>query len=505
MLRIGRVINRLALRMQRLQSPFLDSVFALAAQSKPPKGLWLSVLSRDPVLLPKTDIAEFIVLKPGEDWQAGVKRAQAPYILKLEAGCRLTPYALEQIASTLTQNPDVDCLYTDEIGAGDVILKPAFDPVLLDSFDYFGSGVVYKRDRLLGFDAAGISRYEIALRFAHAESVLHLPYPTIVGPGGGADISAAKAALQHVRGVGGFAPSIEADRLRPCFAPLSRRWPCVSIIIPSKDAPHLISKVLAGLFMHTDYPDLDVMIIDNGTTDPATLALYKNYAQFPLRVEIRPGDFNFSAAVNRGAALARSDVLLLLNNDVEILEPGWLKEMVSCLAYPHTGIVGAKLLYPDGRLQHAGVIAGLGGYAGHWYGGCDERELGPQRRLASRQRFSIVTGACMLISRACFQAIGGFDAAAFPVAYNDVDFCLRADRAGYHTLWTPFARLIHRESATRGSDELAVNRARFAGEKAALQARHNTHCVEDRAYSPWGRRDCSYLAPVARSTLPLAR
>ena len=179
--------------------------------------------------------------------------------------------------------------------------------------------------------------------------------------------------------------------------------------------------------------------------------------------------------------------------------------MVGGFDYPDVGVVGAKLLYPDGTLQHAGVIAGLGGYAGHWHIGHSETTFGPQRRLASRQSLSVVTGACMLVSRACFEAVGGFDETTFPIAYNDVDFCLRAGAAGFRIIWTPFAKLIHHELATRGSDETGENRARFARDKAALQTRHHTGVLEDRAYNPWAARGHSDPWPCARASLPDAR
>ena len=189
---------------------------------------------------------------------------------------------------------------------------------------------------------------------------------------------------------------------------------------------------------------------------------------------------------------------------MEVVEPSWLKEMVGCFDYPEVGIVGAKLVYPDGTLQHAGVIAGLGGYAGHWHIGRPGPFLGPQRRLAARQSLSVVTGACMLVSRACFASVGGFDEATFPIAYNDVDFCLRAGAAGFRVVWTPFARLIHHKSASRGSDETEENLARFDRDKAALRARHGTDTLEDRAYNPWAARH-EFRACARPSREPAAR
>ena len=176
-------------------------------------------------------------------------------------------------------------------------------------------------------------------------------------------------------------------------------------------------------------------------------------------------------------------------------KPGWLKEMVSCFDYPQVGVVGAKLLYPDRTLQHVGVIAGLGGYAGHWHIGKPADDLGPQRRLAARQSLSVVTGACMLVSRACFERIDGFDEATFPIAYNDVDFCLRAGEANYRVVWTPFAMLVHHESASRGSDETPENQARFERDKAALRAAPSHGCSRGSRLQSLGRPGT--LGPVA--------
>ena len=412
---------------------------------------------------------------------------------RLDAAGRLTRFAVERIAAALAESPQVDMLYTDEAltdargRAREIVLKPAFDPVLLDAFDYVGRLAVYRRDRLValgGWDADGPDAdYALARRFAEAAppgAIVHLPYPAYLGPA---------AAPAHRR------PDLGAPR----------SWPRVAVVIPNRDAPALISEALGGLFERTDYPDFEVCVIDNGSRDPETLSLYARRAGPRFRAEVKPAPFNFSRAVNRGAALSDAPLLLLLNNDIEVLDPGWLKEMVACLDYPETGIVGAKLVYPDGTLQHAGVIAGLGGYAGHWYIGRPENQPGPQGRLSARQSLSVVTGACMLVTRACFEALGGFDEETFPVAYNDVDFCLRAGAAGWRVVWTPFARLVHRESASRGSDESLENRARFARDKAALLARHRTDVLDDRAYNPWAARHASEPWPVARADLPPPR
>jgi GT2 family glycosyltransferase len=278
-------------------------------------------------------------------------------------------------------------------------------------------------------------------------------------------------------------------------------------VIPNRDAYRLIAALLDGLADRTDYPALEIVIVDNGSTDARVLALYERCkSRFrAFRCQLVTEAFNFSRAVNRGIAMASGAFILLLNNDIEIVESGWLKEMVTCFAYSGTGIVGARLLYPDRRIQHAGVIVGLGGLAGHWFINEAENHAGPMGRLAVRQTMSAVTGAAMLISRVCLDATGVFDEDLFGVAYNDVDFCLRAKACGFRTVWTPFATLIHHESASRGSDERPETIARFRREQENLRRRHGTLSYQDDAFNPWYSRDRS--RPIYRylATLPDCR
>jgi len=203
--------------------------------------------------------------------------------------------------------------------------------------------------------------------------------------------------------------------------------------------------------------------------------------------------------------MATGDHVLLLNNDIEVTDPGWLKEMVACLAYPNAGIVGARLVYPDGTLQHVGVIVGLGGVAGHWFCGQPASQPGPMGRLMVRQTLSAVTGACMLISRECRAATGEFDEKTFAIAYNDVDYCLRAGERGFRTVWTPFATLVHHESASRGSDETPANQPRFLREQEALRAKYGLESYVDRAFNPWYGRRSSKPGPASLEQLPEPR
>jgi GT2 family glycosyltransferase len=302
-------------------------------------------------------------------------------------------------------------------------------------------------------------------------------------------------------------PALAPDLHRIRFDLARPDWPKVSVVMPSRDALPLIRTALQGLAEHTDYPDMEIIVIDNGSRDPGVLDLYERHRQGAVAfcAHIEPDEFNFSRSINRGIARAKGDAILLLNNDVEVLEPGWLKEMVSCLDYPRAGVVGAKLLYPDRTIQHAGVIAGLGGLAGHWFIGRDEDFPGPMGRLRVRQSLSVVTGACMLVTRACIDKVGLFDEHVFDVAYNDVDYCLRACAQGFRVVWTPFATLLHRESASRGSDEAPDKIDRFRRDQNNLKARHRTDRIEDRALNPWYSKDRSEPVPILLDRLPAAR
>ncbi len=465
---------------------------------------------------------------------AGIHAATGEWIALIDHDDAIAPFGLERIARALVDHPEAQFLYTDELITDGKLnpegsfLKPAWDEVLLSGVNYINHFSVYRRQRLMalgllrdGFQ--GSQDYDLLLRYTRglrAGEVLHLPYLAYLWRRDGVSYSArymekatanARKALAERYEQGGHPlavqPALNPDLHRPDFAGSRESWPSVSVIIPSRNAKALIEQVMQGLREKTDYPELEVIVVDNGSDDADVLALYEAWrgGPLPFRADIVPEPFNFSRAVNRGVRQARGEVLLLLNNDIEILEPGWLKEMVSCLSYPDTGIVGAKLLYSDRKIQHVGVIAGLGGLAGHWFIGEDRGTPGPMGRLQVRQSLSVVTGACFLISRACWEKIGPFDEEKFAIAYNDVDFCLRAVEKGFRVVWTPFAELIHHESASRGSDETPQNIERFRREQNNLRERHRTDILSDRAYSPWWRTSHSLPADIMRDKLPPPR
>ena len=200
-----------------------------------------------------------------------------------------------------------------------------------------------------------------------------------------------------------------------------------------------------------------------------------------LRVE---GEFNFSRLINRGAAVAKGEVLAFLNNDIDASDPGWLREMVSHAVRAGVGAVGARLWYPTGTLQHGGVVLGLGGVAGHVFAGVPQGHAGYFNRTYLQQNCSAVTGACLLVRKEVFSEAGGFDETNFAISFNDIDFCLRLRAAGLGNVWTPYANLIHHESASRGHQRAPEEQTQFVREAASMQEKWGIELMHDPFYNP---------------------
>ena len=263
--------------------------------------------------------------------------------------------------------------------------------------------------------------------------------------------------------------------------------PLVSILIPNKDHTDDLEKCLHSIYAKTTYENFEVIVIENNSTDPATFDYYKRIPERydNARVVMYRGGFNFSRINNFGRKYAAGKYLLLLNNDSEVIGGDWLTQMAGECAQPGVGICGAMLYYPDDTIQHAGIITGLGGYAGHSHKYHKRGGSGYMFRLATVQDFSAVTAACLLVRTAVYDSVHGLDE-EFTVAYNDVDFCLRVRDAGWRIVWTPYAELYHHESKSRGSDENdPAKKARFDAEHDRLSAVHGKENIRhDPYYSP---------------------
>lgn len=412
----------------------------------------------------------------GADWIAafGPNAAPAPLAADLVAAA---PAAADVVMTDdlIRDGPGVGA----GAGAGwRLRFKPVFDPLLAERVDYLGAAVFFRSAKISpGAVAALASGAAPAALLAERPDlrVAHLPYPAAID-------AAAK----------GRAP-------RPPTR--SRTTPeLVSVVIPNRNSPELIAAVLEGVLGRTSSGGgfgIEVIVADNGGESDATRAVYEKWREDPrFRVDIHPAPFNFSAMVNRGAALARGDALLLLNNDIEVTEPDWLARMVETLAAPRVGVVGARLLFPDRTVQHMGVIVGHGGVAGHDRKGMAPNAEDPLGRTLFPHLREAVTAAAMLVRREVWESLGGFDETVFPVAFNDVDFCLRAGAAGWRAALDPRATLIHHEGVSRRG---GLSMRRFLAhqrERAALRARHGTIGRVDRFESPW--RDPDRLTPTFR-------
>lgn len=250
-------------------------------------------------------------------------------------------------------------------------------------------------------------------------------------------------------------------------APNLSRLPSVSAVIPTKYRMDLLQACLRGLAGVTAYPNLDVIIVDNGSTDPRLPEILDEARRsFPVKLIRDDGAFNFSRLVNTGVRQATGEILALLNDDIEPVESGWLHRMVESSMQPDVGVVGARLLYPDRTLQHGGVVLGIGGVAGHLWKGMSEAEASEHPQLVLPGTRMAVTGACITIRRELYDQVNGFDE-AYSVALNDIDFCLRVRAAGFRTIYRGDAALIHHESQSRGLDNISRERR----ERAAAENR----------------------------------
>jgi GT2 family glycosyltransferase len=262
--------------------------------------------------------------------------------------------------------------------------------------------------------------------------------------------------------------------------------PLVSIIIPTRDLSALLEKCLKSIFEKTAYDRFEVIIVDNDSREAETRHLFLRWQEKEpsrFRVAPMPIPFNFPSLINEGVRNAGGDLLLLLNNDIEVVSEDWLSEMAAQAMRPQVGAVGVKLLYPDDTVQHAGVVLGVGGIAGHSHKYFANNRPGYFDRLRITANYAAVTAACLMVKKERFMEVDGFDE-ALPVAFNDVDFCIRLLKAGYYNLCLTHLRLYHHESKTRGPEDTVEKQIRFRGEIELMEARWENLLKNDPFYSP---------------------
>jgi GT2 family glycosyltransferase len=258
----------------------------------------------------------------------------------------------------------------------------------------------------------------------------------------------------------------------------------VSIVICTRDHESLLRKAVESIRMVSTYPNYEIVIVDNGSREPQAVAYLASLASQPgIRVIRDDSPFNYSRLNNGAVAQCLGEIVCLLNDDIEVITPDWIEEMVSFAMKPDVGAVGARLWYPNGTLQHGGVIIGIGGVAGHAHLRLPKGQHGYFGRAVVQQELSAVTGACLMVRRAVFEHVGGLDE-QIAVAFNDVDLCLRLRAAGYRNIWTPFAELIHHESVSRGREDNPEKIARFQREVRFMHERWREVLTFDPHYNP---------------------
>lgn len=460
-----------------------------------------------------------------------IEMAAGEYVGLLDHDDELHPLALFHMVEAINARPDAVLLYSDEdkISVEGVRSEPYFkcdlNYALFLSQNMICHFSVYKTAALrevggfrIGFE--GAQDYDLALRVMDAygrEAVHHVPrvlYHWRLIPQSTASshevkpyasTAAHRAIADHlVRiGVSGTVePAPRASGFNKVVYSLPEKLPRVEIIIPTRDAAVLVRQCVDSIREKTTYANYVITIIDNGSTEQSTFDLFASYAgDAHIRVSRDESPFNYSRINNRVALASDADFVCLMNNDIEVIDPDWLTEMVSLAVQDRVGAVGAKLLYPDDTVQHAGVIVGLGGVAGHSHKHSPRHAPGYFYRLLLRSDMSAVTAACLLIRASIYMEVGGLDE-QLEVAFNDVDFCLRVQRAGYRNVWTPYAELYHHESASRGYEDTPEKKARFDREIAFVKSRWGEKLLNDRCYSPNLTLDSEDFAIAMYSRVP---
>lgn len=372
--------------------------------------------------------------------------------------------------------------------------KPAWNPDLLLSRMYLGPVVLYRRSILDMIareenNLVGDPTYDLVLRATeHSDRVLHVPRVLSHLTDPDVPDEAGRASLEATLARRGIAGHVMLDQEAGGYHVRRERRgePLISILIPVRDGLPLLQRCIESIQARTTYRRYEIIILDNDSGEAETQAYLQTCAHRVLPV---PGPFNYAAINNRGVDAARGEYVVLLNSDTEVLSPDWLQAMLEHATRPEVGAVGARLLFPDGTLQHAGVVLGVGGVAGHAFKGVEDRPgaaYGAYPHLV--RNYSAVTGACLMVRRDLYQRLGGMDAQHLAVSYNDVDLCLRLGVAGFRTVYTPHCVLIHHEGATR-RDTVLRDEAEW------MESQWGGMILMDPAYHPMLTRSREDFAP----------
>jgi len=462
---------------------------------------------------------------------SALELARGEYIALLDHDDELTEDALLSVALEIEADRSAELIYSDEDKKTSYGLrfnpyfKPDFNHELFLQQNFVCHLAVYKTTtvrelgglRSGGYE--GAQDWDLALRVlarcgqSKVRHIPHILYHWRAGEGSTAQstefkpyvLEAQRRAVSDYLAAIGRSASVEINsdiaQLKISY-PVKSPLPLVSIIIPTHDQLGLLQRCVNTILERTTYTSYEIIIVDNGSVEDATLSWLEQIAHNPkVRVIKDPLPFNFARINNDAAKHSRGEILAFLNNDLSVISADWLTQMVAHLEHKETGVVGAKLLYPNDMLQHGGVILGIGGVAGHSHKNFPRHDVGYFNRLVLTQNSSAVTAACMAVRRKDFEDLNGFDAETFAVAFNDIDLCLRFRAAGFGVVYCPDALLYHYESASRGLENTPEKFSRFEREIERMKERWGDVLKNDPFYNPnlsLLREDFSFSFPPRR-------
>ncbi|MBB3225078.1 glycosyltransferase family 2 protein [Pseudoduganella umbonata] len=424
----------------------------------------------------------------------------------VRAGDTLTPHALAYALEGFSR-PEATLVYTDTEQNGRPWFKPAWNPDYALASDYPIDWLLVRMDVASALssarDQAAFAWSALSAAWSNGmHSIVHVPRVLyrMLSPLEPEERECRNAAAWQT--VCAHEPSVTleslpgvpsglthaARRLRAAL-PDSARALTVSLVIPTRDRADLLKRCIDTIRRFTSWAKLEIIVIDNGSTEAATKSYFAEIIELGVRVLPMPGPFNYADLNNRAIAQATGDIVGLVNNDIEALHEGWLEEIVAQLLRPGVGAVGAKLLWPNGMVQHGGVLLGVGNVAGHFGNLLSDDDWGDHGRNQLPQQVSACTAACLFLRRHDYLDLGGMDAHAFPVAFNDVDLCLKVRKSGKSIIWTPFAKLLHAESASRGHEDTPQKKSRARREVNELRRKWGEVLQKDPSYHPSANLD----------------
>jgi glycosyltransferase involved in cell wall biosynthesis len=446
--------------------------------------------------------------------------ATGEYVALLDHDDELATHALHFMVAAINQNPSARIFYSDEDkideqgNRTEPHFKPDWNPDLFFSQNYVSHLGVYRREllqRIEGFriGVEGSQDQDLLLRclpYVNPAEIVHIPkvlYHWRMVEGSTALASGEKSYTTEagIKALRDFFSTqgqddirVEAGIVHNTYRvryPIPQPEPLVSLLIPTRDMLEMLEPCIRSILDKTIYQNYEIIIMDNESVQPATLDYFKFIQAEDARVKVLPYHhlFNYSAINNYGVQHAKGELIGMVNNDIEIISPEWLTEMVSHTLRPGIGCVGAKLYYADNTIQHAGVILGIGGVANHSHKNFPKEAHGYFARLSVVQNYSAVTAACLLVRKAIYEEVGGLEEEYLKVAFNDIDFCLKVREAGYRNLWTPYAELYHYESKSRGTEDTPEKQARFQKEVEFMKNKWGDKLMSDPYYSPNLTRD----------------